>query len=167
MNIVSLVEAKFETIFRLYYLRHSFKAFDAHLMMYAMVLANRTAKALKTTKPASEGSPQVKRAELRSTLILCGKALRDQANNFYLANLLCLALWGIMEPEDLQLLRTCVSLVPEIERPSLPRYALLNWPLPIVKMNEEPSKAVLASLVQQFEDMESATQAQQEQPVED
>lgn len=129
-------------------------------MMFAMVLANRTTKVLRTTKPVSDGSAQVKREELRSTLILCGKALRDQADNFYLANLLCLALGGMVEPEDLQLLRTCVSLVPDTERPSLPQQALLNWPLPIVKMDEEPSKAVLASLVQQFEDMESATKGQ-------
>lgn len=161
MSIVSLAEAKFETVFRLYYLRHSFQAFDAHLMMYAMVLANRTANVLKTTKTASDGSLHVNLAELRSTLVLCGKALRDQADNFYLANLLCLALGGMMEPEDLQLLRTCVSLVPDIERPSLPQHALLNWPLPIVKIDEESSKAVLASLVQQFEDLEFATKGQQ------
>ncbi|EMD84689.1 hypothetical protein COCC4DRAFT_155428 [Bipolaris maydis ATCC 48331] len=156
-NIVRLAEAQFETAFRLYYLRHSFKTFDGHLMMYAMVLANRAAKVLKTTIPASDDSPQAKREELRSTLVLCGKALRDQADNFYLANLMCLALGGMLEPEDLQLLSTCVSLVPDIERPSLPQHELLNWPLPIVRMDEEPSKAVLASLVQQFKDMESAT----------
>ena len=66
-----------------------------------------------------------------------------------------------MEPKDLQLLRTCVSLVLDIERPSLPQYALINWPLPIVKMDEEVSKAELARLVQRFEEMESATKDQQ------
>ena len=40
-----------------------------------------------------------------------------------------------------------------IDTSTVPKNALLHWPIPIVKMNEDPNKAALDSLVQEYENM--------------
>lgn len=86
----------------------------------------------------------------RSTLILCGIGLRAQAKNYHVCNLAYCALQNNMRPEDLQLLLTYITPPTEPDMPPFTQQAVTSWPLPTIKMNEDPEKSALSTLVGEY-----------------
>ncbi|KAL1842456.1 hypothetical protein VTJ49DRAFT_5193 [Mycothermus thermophilus] len=114
-DIATSARARMETLIRLYYLRHSFDALDAMLIMFLLLLGSITVHVLgdsdssnsshgeTTTTTTTEEeednasgggkkSPPSKASTSRnrdaSTLLLCAKGLADQGNNLYLGTLM-------------------------------------------------------------------------------
>ena len=79
-NVVIDARISFETVQRLYYLRHSFEAYDPLLLQFQVQLAFM---AIKTLYSEDKPSHEIREAT-RSTLMLGLKGLREQANRNYL-----------------------------------------------------------------------------------
>lgn len=98
---------QFETVMRLYYLRHSFEYCDTYLthslnMLCNMVMESRASGCSSQHADASE--------HLRSTLVLSLKGLADQGRHIYITAVIFKLLCDRQTPDDLNLLGTYVGL---------------------------------------------------------
>ncbi|KAK4163892.1 hypothetical protein QBC43DRAFT_54916 [Cladorrhinum sp. PSN259] len=118
---VALARIHYETVLRLYYLRHGFEGFDPFLTMALLTISCLTIEEItavrqsrprpshsSSSRPSSpeEGAPgPVDLDSLRSTLILCAKGLFDQGKSFYLAQTLFKVVRDGMDEKEKELLR--------------------------------------------------------------
>lgn len=75
-KVVAQSKACFETLVRLYYLRHGFESYDITLLQFIPMLAFGSLRDIRHVERGSETYE-----EIRSTLLLCAKGLRDQGRN--------------------------------------------------------------------------------------
>ena len=87
----------FETVMRLYYLRHGYDIPDGHLSHCSIMLAYRglSQRYRSTEMRGPRIGATLSQDEARSTLILAAKALAEQGRNYYLPR----ALFDIVEHE--------------------------------------------------------------------
>ena len=103
-----LAESKrsFETILRLYYLRHGFEHSDLYITHGLNVLTNMALARIKSaTKPSNQELD-----DARSTLLLAAKGLNEQGKNYYLTYILFRLLVQEMDPADVNVMKTFLSL---------------------------------------------------------
>jgi hypothetical protein len=93
----------FETLIRLYYLRHGFEAADVYLTHYLSALFAIAQEIL--TCPSSTSSTV---DEARATLILSAKGLHDQGRSYYLSETMFNVVESRMSSEDAELMRKFV-----------------------------------------------------------
>jgi hypothetical protein len=76
----------FETVMRLYYLRHGYEVPDGHMSHNLVCLAYKAllTRSSSTTAAASHTTMATSQEEARSTLILAAKGLNDQGKHYYL-----------------------------------------------------------------------------------
>ncbi|KAH8646343.1 hypothetical protein BX600DRAFT_490687 [Xylariales sp. PMI_506] len=107
-DVVSMSTRNWETLLRLYYLRHGFDSADMFLTQTLVVLGFLTTNTLPPAPEPSQPAPTpAAAADLeanRSSLILAAKGLRDQGRIFYLSRVTLSLLEGGMRPEEKQLL---------------------------------------------------------------
>jgi len=77
-----------ESILRIYYLRHSFEAYDTMLVIFLAHLANTILSSIEKLEQDPNSVPSETSESLLSTLILCFKGLHDQSKNAYIAGLM-------------------------------------------------------------------------------
>ncbi|KAF1838865.1 hypothetical protein BDW02DRAFT_487968 [Decorospora gaudefroyi] len=77
-----------ESLLRIYYLRHSFEAYDSLLTVFLVHLANLTLEPLEQFEQDPSNVPRDTSESLLSTLILCLKGLYDQSKSAYVAGVL-------------------------------------------------------------------------------
>ncbi|KAJ4295913.1 hypothetical protein N0V88_004615 [Collariella sp. IMI 366227] len=94
----------FETLIRLYYLRHGFESTDIFLLHFLGFFNHITMKAIET----SEGSSFLE--SRRSTLVLVTKGIRDQGQAHYVARAILRFQVNMMRPEDLELMQQFVEI---------------------------------------------------------
>ncbi|KAF3003580.1 hypothetical protein E8E13_006619 [Curvularia kusanoi] len=141
-----------ETLLRTYYLRHNFETFDPMLVNFIIERLGACMAALNTDDTSTLRRHLPDQGTLRSTLVLCVTGLRSQAKNYHVCNLAYLGIQSQMRPEDLQLLLTYVKPPSAQDMPPLDPDSVTNWPLPIISMNEDVSKAALNNMVKGYED---------------
>ncbi|KAI1865349.1 uncharacterized protein JN550_008397 [Neoarthrinium moseri] len=152
---------RFETLVRLYYLRHSFEHTDTFLTSILSFLANIMFQTLESTKrdasteDGDEKTPVVdddRRRNIRSTLILAAKGLHDQSRNAYVTGVIFHLVRSRLSPEDLAALNAYVS-PREVEAvySRLPRTVRSQWPMAIIGSNADMNKSQLRNLVKQLE----------------
>jgi hypothetical protein len=142
-----------ETLTRLYYLRHSFEAFDSflatsivrHLGACITFLNTSPVTAMRLRLPSEE--------ILRSSLVLYASGLRAHARNYHFCTLIYFALQSLIRPADLQFLLRFITPPTAAEMPPRMPHAITSWPLPIVRLNEDPKKGALNRLVGLYERM--------------
>lgn len=142
-----------ETLMRLYYIRHSYEHYHDFLMYFLIFVGNMAIEALD---PIEEGgvSGQSTSETYRSTLILCVKGLQSQGKSFYLANLTSRALQDRVKQGDLQLLRTHCNSEADIPSQTLvAQHSQSQWPIPIIKINEDPDLATLDNLLSEYDQL--------------
>ncbi|KAK9420218.1 hypothetical protein SUNI508_06747 [Seiridium unicorne] len=83
-DIIGRAKACFETLLRMYYIRHGFEAYDYALFQYLAQLA------FSALRDSAAVSTNVERKELQSTQLLCAKGLWDQGKNV----LICQAIFS-------------------------------------------------------------------------
>ncbi|KAK9800140.1 hypothetical protein SCARD494_01933 [Seiridium cardinale] len=83
-DIVGRAKACFETLLRMYYIRHGFEAYDYALFQYLAQLA------FSALRDSAAVSTDVEQKELQSTQLLCAKGLWDQGKN----TLICQAIFS-------------------------------------------------------------------------
>jgi hypothetical protein len=94
----------FETLIRLYYLRHGFEGTDNFLTHFLGYFSTFTMNAIET----SAGSSFLEAR--RSTLLLLTKGLHDQCQVHYVARAILRLQVGLMRPQDVDLLRQFVDI---------------------------------------------------------
>jgi hypothetical protein len=102
----------FETVMRLYYLRHGFEIPDGHMAHNSLFLAYKGLSQRNLSLDANEvmDEKSVPAEEARSTLILAAKALADQGKNYYLPRALLEIVENEMLPNDRNAARQYVTL---------------------------------------------------------
>ncbi|EWY79761.1 hypothetical protein FOYG_17051 [Fusarium oxysporum NRRL 32931] len=135
-----------ETLIRLYYLHHNLEVFDPYFVIHLLMLGNYVIEMLnKPAVPADD-------ADLyRSTLILCARGLHAQGKNSYIATMVYLMLRDRMETRDNALLKTYIHDELGYDQDSITKYNQSNYPVPIIKINEDPRTVLLGNLVKAYE----------------
>lgn len=148
-------EGQFETLLRLYYLRHSFEAADNWIVYFLTILGNQSCDkvnrgaALETLDPSTFNS-------FRSTLILCAKGLYDQGRSTHIASIVCHVLRDQMRKQDLLLLSSHANMTGlDIDDQAIMKQKVLSeWPVPSVGMNATTRREVsLGALMNKVEDL--------------
>lgn len=119
---------RFETLIRLYFLRHSFEAYQSQMVHFLAFLASSAMGALRSATPG-EGttSSTILLADTdmidaqRSTLLLCLKGLQDQGKNIYAGNLVLRIFQDRLNAEERKLAEVRICLRAEDEATSLRR----------------------------------------------
>ncbi|KAI0884524.1 uncharacterized protein GGS22DRAFT_188736 [Annulohypoxylon maeteangense] len=94
----------FETLIRVYYLRHGFESLDTALVQFLHLLGF---SALRDSS-ATENDPATREA-VRSTLMLCAKGLWEQGQNYYLSEAIFRMFRQSMSTEDVATLREIIE----------------------------------------------------------
>lgn len=125
---------RFETLIRIYYLRHGFEALDSFLMQFLGALACMTIDAI-TQNPAV---PHVE--TLRSTVLLATKGMWEQAQSLYVARAVLRVLASAMRPEDVQLLKKFANVKADTDIYSAPleQPVQSDWPTYVVRLDQNP-----------------------------
>ncbi|KAF4455709.1 Zn2Cys6 transcriptional regulator [Fusarium austroafricanum] len=118
-----------ETLIRLYYLHHNLEIFDPYLVIHLLMLGNYVIEMLN--KPATPAD----NAELYR----------------YIATMACLMLRDRMETRDNALLKTYIHDELDYDQDSMTKYNQSNYPVPIIKINEDPRTVLLGNLVKAYE----------------
>ncbi|KAK4460166.1 hypothetical protein QBC42DRAFT_272974 [Cladorrhinum samala] len=147
--IISQARAHYESVLRLYYLRHGFEGFDPFLTVGLLTIFFLTLEEIKaarskpsstsTSHPSSPSSlassysarPETDIDSLRSTLVLCAKGLHDQGKSYFLAQTLFKLVRDAMDGQDKELLKEYVTLQEDDPRDEEAREQLMRglWPL--------------------------------------
>jgi len=139
----------FETLIRLYYLRHGFEAPNMFFMHFLLV---QSFKSMATLKTLTSATPSVD--DVQSTLILAGKGLRDQGRNYYLSETVYYILENWMNSEDAELMRKFVHVRKEDSKARQLRAKHLQSQILVdkVKITEHPEDKSLSNLIKQYRD---------------
>jgi hypothetical protein len=142
-----LAESKrsFETIFRLYYLRHGFQNSDVYMAHGLNVLANM---ALARTKSAAKPSKQ-ELDDARSTVLLAAKGLNEQGKNYYLTYILFRVFVQEMDSADVGIMKTFLSIRRgDREADQLrSKHVHAQYPVNIERLGDDPDSQRLCNLV--------------------
>ena len=133
----------FETLVRLYYLRHSFDYYDSFLIYFLTLLGTAV------VERAAAAKDQATMSALRSTIGLCVKGVYNQSENFYLATVVAKVLKNKVTEEDLYLLTRNGGL-PEVndDTEDIPAGNITaEWPIPIIGINEDRRRSMIDTLV--------------------
>jgi hypothetical protein len=142
-----------ETLTRLYYIRHSFEAFDSFLITSIVRRLSETITHLNASTQTAHRLRLPSEDTLRSSLVLYASGLRAQAKNIHLCTLVYFGLQSLIRPADLQFLQRFINPPTDAEMPPKMPLAITSWPLPICRMNEDPKKAALNRMVRTYERM--------------
>lgn len=117
-NKTAKYRISFETIVRLYYLRHGFKMPDMMMTLFLSSLAFKSVDKLKTCfsvprdlRPQSslEALSNPVTDEIRSTLILAQKGLTDQGQSYYLPQTVAHLVLANVDEEEAGIIRNYVD----------------------------------------------------------
>lgn len=97
-ELLSSLKRSFETVIRLYYLRHSFEALDYFMVQYLSMLAFMAHGAIHASMQRTTLQT------LKSTIILAAMGLRDQSASFYTGRMVFKAVRSRMRREEIELI---------------------------------------------------------------
>lgn len=165
--IISQARTHYETVLRLYYLRHGFEGSDPFLTVGLLTISFLTIEEIKAARSKSSTStsnsssnsssssssspqPEADLDSLRSTLVLCAKGLYDQGKSFFLAQTLFKLVRDGMEDQDKELLREYVALQEEDPREEEMRAQLMKELLPLTSSTDSDHGADSLRVVEEL-----------------
>jgi hypothetical protein len=156
-EIVRFSQAMFETLLRLYYLRHSYDTHDAWIIHFLLVLGTDALKSLYNAAPTAS---QQSLDTLRSSVLLAATGLKEQGENVYIARVCALGLQKSMKPEDLQWVQTYLSTKPvtQGEQRLIDESARCMYPVPIIRADGELEMRKLGEITRGVEDLSTEEQ---------
>ncbi|KAI5928338.1 hypothetical protein F4810DRAFT_719950 [Camillea tinctor] len=126
-DIVTQSKACFETLLRLYYLRHGFESYDVALLQFLPLLAFSALRDLPAAFTSNNG-PRLE--ELRSTIMLCAKGLWDQGRNSFASQALFWLYLESLDPGEVQLVRDTIEPeMPDDTMDVIAREVRSSWPV--------------------------------------
>jgi hypothetical protein len=153
--IIAQATIQLESILRIYYLRHSFEAYDLMLTVFLVHLANLTFVTVEQLEQGSMSVPVDRSESFLSTLLLCFKGLYEQSKNAYVASLI----FDVMKKRASTDIRHAITQyvtpdepdTPELEPTDEPNAEhlppiLSDFVLPGASLSEDPKKWKLAHM---------------------
>ncbi|KAH7183625.1 uncharacterized protein B0J16DRAFT_346031 [Fusarium flagelliforme] len=137
---------RIETLIRLYYMHHNLEVFDPYLVVNLLMLGNQVVDILNVATLQADDTELY-----RSTLVLCARGLCAQGKNSYVSTMVYLMLRNRMKTCDHALLETYVHDEPSGDQQSIIGYNRSNYPVPIIRIDEDPRTVLLGNLVKSYE----------------
>jgi len=114
----------YETLVRIYYLRHGFEAFDPFIVQVLAVLAFMTQSRIQ------QGVPDVPLPALQSTLVLALVGLADQSHSFYTSQMVLSAVRNVLAQREIELVSKFMQQGRAKEKhPPQDSHAHYMWPI--------------------------------------
>lgn len=146
---------RFETLARVYYLRHSFEYCDTFLAFFLSMLSKLTFQAMDADPTLVEDEDRRKVA--RSSLVLAVKGLEQQGCHAYISLVLARMIRNMLDPESIAILASLSGQEgSESQGLELPQPVRSEWPMAIIKGEEDLGKWRLSQLVKQYEKAEES-----------
>lgn len=146
-QIVAEADRNLQTLIRLYYLRHGFETMDTFVMSPLAKLAFAALQSIaQNTDPQSL-------VDLRSTLFLATKGLRDQGQSNYLGLTLYRVLLSQMGPEEAHIMQKIVQeagVEETTEDEKRLRDVQAEWMPTLVHVKKEQDERMLTRMVEQI-----------------
>ncbi|RYP54262.1 hypothetical protein DL768_000836 [Monosporascus sp. mg162] len=152
-TIVAESKACFETLIRIYYLRHGFESYDPSLFQFLPLLAY---SALEDMRRA-EGDSRLYES-VRSTLVLCARGLRDQGRCYFASEATLRLLLESVGPEDAGLLKEFTEIEQDDGRlRHMAREIRSEWPIGAFSIPREGNYRTLGNFIRTWEANRSAS----------
>lgn len=132
---------RFETLLRLYYLRHGCEGYDIFMVHFFSFLGFNHIKAL--------GNTEVSEAERKSTIALSLKGLRAQGRNYYLAQVVFRLVKDTLGPEAQQLTREVADVTEEDDESKslIQQHVNSSWPVGLSSISMDPDTQRLGNRI--------------------
>ena len=145
----------YETVLRLYYLRHGFQEADSYLTHPLTVLAFIAVNRLKLAASSVTTHDWSSLEDDRATLLLATKGLGDQSQNYNLPSTLLYVIRQMMSPRDLDLLDAITGLHQKNAEfsPARARYVKAQYPCDISQLTDLPEERRLGNLIKEYADL--------------
>ncbi|KJZ71867.1 hypothetical protein HIM_08712 [Hirsutella minnesotensis 3608] len=145
-NVMARSEAYFETLLRIYYMRHSYEMADLLVTQFLTILALNTATKLKSMdQPRDkclEDAPNVRTnpctpdtSALKSSLILAEKGLYDQGKSYYFPQTMFHVVLSRLSSDDAAMVRRYADVKEENEEARRMRALHMHSQYPVDTMN--------------------------------
>jgi hypothetical protein len=160
-TVIAQSKMCFETLIRLYYLRHGFETADALLTHYLSALCSKSVDALKNLNLSSATSSLAVIEDVRATFVLTAKGLHDQGRSYYLSESMYRLVMGQMSSKDAELMGKFVHVREEDSEVRQLRASHLKNQLPVNVMNitEDAEINPLSNLIKQYADSPTLREA--------
>jgi hypothetical protein len=140
---------RFETIMRLYYVRHSYDMSDSLMSYFFTVLATMKFQELAATAPLAHNSETIK--FIRATIFLALKGIYHQGVCYHVAKVIYRLMVSQLAPEDLKVLHTFLPEHDRIEDSKvLAEHARSLFVMPGHDINSDPKLSSLKAVVTEF-----------------
>ncbi|KAK3368671.1 hypothetical protein B0H63DRAFT_497828 [Podospora didyma] len=153
----------YETVLRLYYLRHGFEGMDSFLLLLLSTIAFKSIQEIKLSKNGDDhqGSNDLSHLNtLRSTLILCAKGLYDQGRSWFLPQSIFRLVRDAMLDAEANLLQQFANIPDEVKEneDNRLRHIQSHWPVNIVDIRmSNPEEQQLTNLLRAYADLNLET----------
>ena len=150
---------RFETIARIYFMRHCFDFPDLFLSYHFNVLATYTLNEMRSDGTLSFPGSELKRRRMLSTIFLCLKGLYGQGRHAYVCSMIYQVLHDKLYQRERDLLMSELGLGdwPGENRSaggaSMVKRCRSVFPMPAAKRGEDPTKHTLEQLVKGYSRM--------------
>ncbi|KAK6084403.1 C6 transcription factor [Seiridium cupressi] len=143
--ITSSAKTSLESLLYLYYARHSFEKCDTAMMAYFDLMG------FGALKDMGHSNQQARMSKL-SMVVLCAKGLRDQARNFFVAEVIFAILRDSLSYEDARQLKQFACIENEEKRkPLLAEHVFSHYPLTSTDLYDVADQRRLDELVKSYE----------------
>ncbi|KAJ4268994.1 hypothetical protein NW762_003066 [Fusarium torreyae] len=148
-------KACFETLLRLYYLRHGSEDSGTYFTHHLMTLAFPVIGEQKLLPDIQEDAVFERRKKLQNTTLLALKGLDDQGRSYYLKIDVLNVVRGAMDLIDIELLdrHFCPSKKAEEWNSVRRKHVQAQWPVNIVKITDHPEDRRLGALIKKYSDL--------------
>jgi hypothetical protein len=146
----------FETLMRLYYLRHGFYSTDicltAPLSLLGFMALEKIAASTESDLDAN-----------RSTLVLAVKGLRDQGETNYMARMTLRLLKDQMQPREIELLNHVAELMGALDEADYIKMDDVHsrWPVGRVLITDDPEAQRLDNLIKDYKELNLSSEGDQ------
>ncbi|KAI0837274.1 hypothetical protein F5Y06DRAFT_287886 [Hypoxylon sp. FL0890] len=153
-TIVSRSKACFETLMRIYYIRHGYESLDTSLIQFLHLLGF---SALRDISSAERGSTM--HEAIRSTLMLCAKGLWDQGQNYYVSEAIFHLFKQSMSAEDALLFKEITEIEDSDGRlDHMTQEIRSRWPIGIFSMADDHDDRTLEQFIRWWEQQQDKAQ---------
>ncbi|KAF7532797.1 hypothetical protein G7054_g7627 [Neopestalotiopsis clavispora] len=151
---ISTSRIAFETVLRIYYMRHSFESFDSALAYFLPFMFNMALKNLAQNLDTPVTASDTEEAH-RSTLVLSAKGLQSHGRIHVLSRLIYQGLRGIMRPQDLDILHA-YRMIDDKDEVDLEAASMAQaeFPVPHLHIGGNPDATRVKHLIQLYQQLD-------------
>jgi hypothetical protein len=147
VQAVTCARARLETLFRIYYLRHSFDAMDAYLLHYLNTLGFMSMEELAVI---TAEEPSRAAEDKRCLMLMCALGLREQGQYYYLVRTIFHLFRSKLGRHEAELLRHYIQdRNPEKDELYRPEDLVSDYPLNILDLSDNPETHRVTNLVKE------------------